>query len=389
MLSCRRANRRRGTAVARPRQSDHGVGATLRWLGLAIAVSLVPLPAAAQMRPFLLSGDTIVPLRVRGNEVISLDLNDQGLIAGTYRLPSSDQYAGFLYRAGAFQPFTVPGATLTAVADLNNAGTVVGTYRIGLQPLRGFVLNGGTFTTLAVPGSIETNVTAVNDGGAVAGFFTGTDSVIRGYIARGGSYDIVSVPGAQSTFVTGINNAGAVTGYFGSDPTPAYPFFSLQPFVYSAGSYTLLDNPAAVGGGIALAINDRGDVVGYYTDTALRRRGFLYADGVFTPLGNPGNAESFAVALNNARQVVGYGTAPPEAFVFADGSDRFFTDPIAIQFTDINNGGQIVGLSGVATAGVPEPAIWLTCVLGFGAVGGGLRRVRRAAAEPDRSPAAV
>ena len=58
----------------------------------------------------------------------------------------------------------------------------------------------------------------------------------------------------------------------------------------------------------AIAINDRGQVVGYSgTDRGMTGHAFLYSDGAMTDLGTLGGAVgSWASAINDRGQVVGY-----------------------------------------------------------------------------------
>ncbi len=75
------------------------------------------------------------------------------------------------------------------------------------------------------------------------------------------------------------------------------------------GTYTTLpDDPSAGGGpGVApLAINDWGQIVGYYNDSN-GSHGFLYSNGIYTTLAVPGGTNILADGINeNAGQVVGW-----------------------------------------------------------------------------------
>lgn len=345
--------------------------ANLAIVGLTSAFLLTAAPAAARNAPFLYVDDQLTNLRVQGRDIIDLDINDQGLIAGSYFTGQSGQANGFLYKGGIFTPLSVPTATSTEITGLNNLDTIVGNYSTGSNST-GFRYSGGTFMDIAAPGATQTQVTSVNDAGSVGGYFYDQTGAIHGFINQGDTYKILDVPGATSTYLTDINALGEATGYFVA-PRSANPFTVLKPFVYSGGNFTILENPAAIDGGIALAINDQGDVAGYFTDAAFRRRGFLYSDGVFTALGDPTASETFAVDLNNAQAVIGYSTQPPQAFLFSGGSYQFVTSPTggSIRFEAINNSGAVVGLY---TSFVPEADTWLLMVLGFGVVGMAMRR---------------
>jgi probable HAF family extracellular repeat protein len=55
----------------------------------------------------------------------------------------------------------------------------------------------------------------------------------------------------------------------------------------------------------ASSINDNGQVVGTYTDTAGIAHGFLYQNGVYTKLDYPGKAHNYAFGINDAGTMVG------------------------------------------------------------------------------------
>jgi probable HAF family extracellular repeat protein len=148
-------------------------------------------------------------------------------------------------------------------------------------------------------------------------------------------------PNQSETFLTGINNLGQISGSTNHADVG---------FIYSAGTY----NPIVsfYSGGVG-GINDQGQVVwtdinglyGYYN-------GFLYSDGVNTPIGDPHAAAAYnytiPVGINDATQIVGY------YYDISDTAHGFFYDGTNYTTIDdplgwwsaadgINNNGQIVG----------------------------------------------
>jgi probable HAF family extracellular repeat protein len=76
---------------------------------------------------------------------------------------------------------------------------------------------------------------------------------------------------------------------------------SLGGFIYSAGTYTSVNFPGAPNG-----INDLGQVVGSYTNSANQGVGFLFSGGTYTTIQVPGATETNATGINNAGEIVGW-----------------------------------------------------------------------------------
>lgn len=73
--------------------------------------------------------------------------------------------------------------------------------------------------------------------------------------------------------------------------------------------YTIVDlGSLSKNGSFPSALNDAGQVVGFYFNDAFEKRAFLYGAGTMTDLGTLGGRESTAVDLNNAGQIVGQAT---------------------------------------------------------------------------------
>jgi probable HAF family extracellular repeat protein len=89
-------------------------------------------------------------------------------------------------------------------------------------------------------------------------------------------------------------------------------------FIYSDGNYKTLDDPLGVQGTVAEGINDKGQIVGYYTDANGHTLVFLYSDGSYTTLNAPAAVDIYPNAINNNGQIAGYyydGTGASHGFV--------------------------------------------------------------------------
>ena len=77
----------------------------------------------------------------------------------------------------------MPGASITAAADINDRGEIVGFFSEDpLDPsglatsARGFLLSGGDFTTFDAPGVLFTQPKSINKRGQIVGFTAATPS---------------------------------------------------------------------------------------------------------------------------------------------------------------------------------------------------------------------
>jgi probable HAF family extracellular repeat protein len=79
--------------------------------------------------------------------------------------------------------------------------------------------------------------------------------------------------------------------------------------VYSGGGFTSFDEPLTTDGTYPTAINDAGQVVGYYIDSS-GFHGFLYSGGAFTTIDDPSTqyteAYTIPTGINDLGQIVGY-----------------------------------------------------------------------------------
>ena len=100
--------------------------------------------------------------------------------------------------------------------------------------------------------------------------------------------------------VTGINDAGQIVGMTYSGGLP-------NAFLYSNGVFTSLSDPLGTNGTAAVAINNNGQIVGYYLDSSNVQHGFVYSDGIYTTIDDPlGTHGTVLTGINNSGQVVGY-----------------------------------------------------------------------------------
>lgn len=139
-------------------------------------------------------------------------INDLGDITGQVLANGVQQ--GFLMHQGKVTLISFPGATGgTFPASINNAGVIVGAYKIGAasSPNHGFMWQNGVFTTIEVPGSQDTTPTKINDNNVIVGDNLDSLGVGQGFALSEGKFFTLS-PTSGGTGISALNNFNNVLG---------------------------------------------------------------------------------------------------------------------------------------------------------------------------------
>jgi probable HAF family extracellular repeat protein len=154
------------------------------------------------------------------------------------------------------------------------------------------------------------------------------------------TYTPISVPGSSSTSARAINNAGQIVGYYRDSAGE-------HGFLYSTGTYTTIDVPGGISTEL-LGVNNVGQIVGTYRDSSNNLRLFLDDNSVFTTIDVPGGLDIYVTFLgagiNDAGQIVS--TAFSQRAFRYDHGQFFFIPPVygiagGNFAAGINNAGQI------------------------------------------------
>ena len=243
---------------------------------------------------------------------------------------------------------------------INNLGQVVGvSATIGNSYGHAFVYSGGVmgYVGSSDPDTISFAY-AVNNSGQVVGVTdaSGNGNIGQAFLNSGGSTQTLGfLSGGASSKAYGINDAGQVVGgaWTGQDSG------STHAFVFSGGS--MQDLGAFPGnsldGTTAFGINNSGQVVGCYftnvTNTSIHA--FSYSGGVISDLGTLGGLRSFAGAINDSGQIVGFADTASgiqDAMMYSGNGPMADLGTLAAPYhayseaLGINNNGQVVGFAG-------------------------------------------
>lgn len=133
------------------------------------------------------------------------------------------------------------------------------------------------YRTLNLDGATQTYVADVNDAGAIVGSFYSGGQFLRGFVRQGEQVTVLEYEGGEGTQALGVNNRGDVVGWidFDTDPGPEQ-FIVQRGFRWSSGQFTLLSDSPRV---LPYDINDAGTIVGLYDVTESPARGFILRSG--------------------------------------------------------------------------------------------------------------
>lgn len=162
-----------------------------------------------------------------------------------------------------------------------------------------------------------------------------------GFIYAKGQFIRFSCPGSTDTKAFDINDKDQIVGWYSDDSGRIHGFFK------DGSSFSSIDHPDAIGWGtVVTGLNNRGTLVGSYGDGDTVR-GFVCNGGKFTPVEYPGVDYTEPFGINNNGTVVGFywdGHAT-HGFVYEKGRYKTLDVPGALstQLYGISEKGQIVG----------------------------------------------
>jgi len=199
-------------------------------------------------------------------------INDRGDVVGAFTDENFATFGFVRFANGAFSPLIVePNDTgnFTEARGINHSRTICGDYIGSDGAVHGYFRVGGTFTEYDVPGALVTSVFGINDAGDFVGdFIAGGHIGGRPFLSVGGSVTVIGIPFNDDGAAFEINNANAVVGDYSAS-------FSHGFYQDSTGELQLSIDPTGSNETILLGINDHNWIVGTYFDD-VREHGLLF-----------------------------------------------------------------------------------------------------------------
>lgn len=240
-----------------------------------------------------------------GGHVVANAVNDAGQVVGTARLADGGSRAFVYTQAGGMSELPTLGSVSSAVAIASN-GLILGT-----MGMRAFVYEAGVAHAF---GPDRLQPITINAQGAV---LATADDQLRLY-GRNGSFQALPTLGGSGSvsFGRALNDQGVVVGFALLPRDSFYRAFSYdQGVMHSLGDLGNRDSKAA-------AINNAGLIVGGSSQAYGRLQAFIYREGVMHGLATP-SGDSRATAISSAGVVGGEayatGASGSTAVIWTDG----------------------------------------------------------------------
>ena len=198
-----------------------------------------------------------------------IGINNSGDTVGFY--VSQNVTHGFMKEADkAAVTVDLPGTTFNQLLGINNKGQAAGYFQDNAStPLQHAYVRekNGDFLVLNLP-MPSSQATSINDKGTVVGFLqqSTADTNSSGFIRKNGKVTVLNYPHSTFTQALGVNNSDEVVGTYNDANGMAHGF------MYEDGNYQTIDfadGGTNVTGTVVNGINNRGEIVGFFTKTVL------------------------------------------------------------------------------------------------------------------------
>lgn len=277
------------------------------------------------MRPLVLSSILLSAAFVVGCGVDNIQAPSPSA-----RLPLLERAETGSGTAFSFKTIDVSGAASTSASGINARGDIVGSYVDGSQRSHGYVLRDGTFTTIDFTSSdgtaaAGTEAKGISPDGEVVGDYwmpgEANPVEVHGYRRTvQGEFVAVDYPGHTHTIIQRILPDGTMLGCRHDEDL----MDTMKGIVVSRGGSTEIPQFSSMENG---ATPDRRRIVGLYkNDAASPQRGFVIADGVFSPLFLDATTPALAAwDVNPAGKIVGVYSNAAGVHGFVLGGDGYTT----------------------------------------------------------------
>lgn len=266
--------------------------------------------------PFLFKNGQLLPLPLLPGwpETVATGINNPGVIIGEGQ--AQDTSGNYIHTPMEWiketpYPLGIPSGYDTGFTlGINNHGDVVGdAFNLTTGSEIGLLWSQRQMTTLPLPsGAIANEADAINDAGKIAGTVWWSDRVQAVLYDHGTVIDLGDLGSGQS-WAAGMNTKGEIVGFsLGQDNATFYPVLWRWGNIINLG---LLNGNMSTFG-IANAVNNKGQVVGFSDLDHGQIHAFLWQNGVMYDLNDliadyPDTEIINAFSINNQGQIAAFG----------------------------------------------------------------------------------
>jgi ketosteroid isomerase-like protein len=255
--------------------------------------------------------------------------------------------------------------TFNQLLGINKAGVIAGYFGIGSaqHPNKGYLRRPGysqrDYTNENFPHSVQTQVTGLNNVGNTVGFWANAKGANFGFYTAGRHFHEVNFPNVPNSSppmdqLLGINDHGIAVGFYQNSAGHNRGYeYNIHTRRYTRilipGASQGLSGPSLT----AAAINNHGEVAGFYVTSTGETVAFVKTKHTFTTVIFPHSSSTQALGINDAGLVVGDYTvghgasAKMHGFTWQSGHGfHTVNDPKGVNTTTVNgvnDKGELVG----------------------------------------------
>ena len=207
-------------------------------------------------------------------------LNNKGDTSGFW-VNSHGTNRGFIEWNGVFNSYTDPNTpkvkhALNKLLGVNNSGVAVGFYNDSKGHAHAYKVNQATrkYAAIKVSGAVSAAATGINNRGDIVGFATNSGGNTFSWLLKSGHLTAVQFPGGSDTQALGVNGKDQIVGSYLDGAAVMHGFVLTNP-LGPVSHWKTIDDPNGIGSTVVNGINNNGDLVGFYTDSAGNVDGML------------------------------------------------------------------------------------------------------------------
>ena len=206
-------------------------------------------------------------------------INGKGDTAGFW-VGNNNSNHGFIEWNGVFTSYNdakTPhmAGSVNQLLGINNKGIAVGFYVGANGNAHSYTVNqaNGVITPIHVPGASVT-ATGINNEGDIVGISTSASGSTSSWLLANGHLTAFQFPGGSDTQALGISGNDEIVGSY-LDASGVMHGFTLTDPTGPTSKWQSIDDPNGIGSTVVNGLNNAGDLVGFYTDSAGNTDGFL------------------------------------------------------------------------------------------------------------------